>query len=99
MRTLEIYTTGTLEAWLTPAPPPQPEWRDCMDRLAADARAAYRGVVYDDPAFIDYFHASTPEAEIGEMNIGSRPARRAGGDRRRRACARFRGSLPGRRRG
>ena len=36
-------------------------------------------VVYDDPRFIDYFHASTPEAEIGELNIGSRPARRGGG--------------------
>jgi phosphoenolpyruvate carboxylase len=50
-----------------------------MDRLAADARDAYRHVVYETPRFIDYFHASTPEGEIGGMNIGSRPARRGGG--------------------
>jgi phosphoenolpyruvate carboxylase len=79
LRTMEVYTTGTLEAWLTPARAGLPEWRACMDRLAADALDGYRRVVYEDPRFIDYFHASTPEAEIGEMNIGSRPARRSGG--------------------
>jgi phosphoenolpyruvate carboxylase len=76
LRTLEIYTTGTLEAWLTPGPEARPEWRTCMDRLADDAREAYRGLVYEHPSFVDYFRASTPEREIGEMNIGSRPARR-----------------------
>jgi phosphoenolpyruvate carboxylase len=80
VRTLEVYTTGTLEAWLTPSPLPKPEWRACMDRLAADARSAYRGLVYETPAFVEYFHVATPEPEIGEMNIGSRPARRKGGD-------------------
>jgi phosphoenolpyruvate carboxylase len=50
-----------------------------MDRLGEDARTAYRGIVHDDPRFADYFHASTPEAEIGRLNIGSRPARRPGG--------------------
>jgi phosphoenolpyruvate carboxylase len=75
-RTMEVYTTGTLDAWLAPGRPPSSEWRDCMDRLAADARATYRQLVYDDPRFLEYFRASTPEAEIGELNIGSRPARR-----------------------
>jgi phosphoenolpyruvate carboxylase len=79
VRTMEVYTTGTLEAWLTPARTAAAEWRACMDRLAADAREGYRRVVYENPRFIDYFHASTPEAEIGEMNIGSRPARRSAG--------------------
>jgi phosphoenolpyruvate carboxylase len=76
VRTMEVYTTGTLEAWLVPVREPLGEWRECMDRLAGDARAAYRRVVYDDPKFIEYFHASTPEAEIDALNIGSRPARR-----------------------
>ena len=79
VRTMEVYTTGTLDAWLTPVRGASDAWRDCMDRLAADAREGYREVVYQNPSFIDYFHASTPEAEIGEMNIGSRPARRSGG--------------------
>jgi phosphoenolpyruvate carboxylase len=78
LRTMEVYTTGTLEAWLAPGNPPAPEWRDCMDRLADEARAAYRRIVHGDPRFVEYFHASTPEAEIGELNIGSRPARRGG---------------------
>jgi phosphoenolpyruvate carboxylase len=76
LRTMEVYTTGTLEAWLTPPAAATTEWRDCMDRLAEDARRAYRGVVYDNPRFIDYFETATPAAEIAEMNIGSRPARR-----------------------
>jgi phosphoenolpyruvate carboxylase len=79
VRTMEVYTTGTLDAWLTPVRGGSDAWRACMDRLAADARDAYRHVVYETPRFIDYFHVSTPEAEIGEMNIGSRPARRGGG--------------------
>jgi phosphoenolpyruvate carboxylase len=50
-----------------------------MERLAADAHAVYRQIVYDDPRFIDYFYAATPEREIGLVPIGSRPARRGGG--------------------
>jgi phosphoenolpyruvate carboxylase len=79
VRTMEVYTSGTLEAWLVPAPPPRDDWRACMQRLRDDARRAYRGIVYDDPRFIEYFHTATPEAELGEMNIGSRPARRKAG--------------------
>jgi phosphoenolpyruvate carboxylase len=78
-RTMEVYTTGTLEAWLAPAPPAPAEWRDRMDRLADDARRAYRATVHETPAFAEYFRAATPEAELGAMNIGSRPARRGGG--------------------
>jgi phosphoenolpyruvate carboxylase len=78
-RTMEVYTTGTLEAWLIPSPAPAPDWRSRMDRLAGVAREAYRSLVYDDPRFLDYFHAATPESELSALNIGSRPARRAAG--------------------
>jgi phosphoenolpyruvate carboxylase len=76
LRTMEVYTTGTLEAWLTPVGAPSPEWRDCMERLADDACAAYRQVVDADPRFVDYLRAATPESDIEELNLGSRPARR-----------------------
>src|SRR6185295_133253 len=76
VRTLEVYTSGTLEAWLSPAPPPRADWRACMDRLRDTARASYRAIVYEDPRFVEYFRSATPEAELAEMNIGSRPARR-----------------------
>ncbi len=79
LRTLEVYTTSALEAMLTPHRAPAPEWRASMDRLAARAREAYRSVVFDDPQFVPYFHAATPEPELGSIHIGSRPARRRTG--------------------
>jgi phosphoenolpyruvate carboxylase len=36
-------------------------------------------VVYEHPRFVEYFRSATPEAELAEMNIGSRPARRTPG--------------------
>ena len=78
VRTLEVYTTSTLEATLSrPAPVPA-AWREAMERLSSTAHAAYRQVVYEDPRFIEYFRAATPEREIGLAPIGSRPARRGG---------------------
>ena len=79
IRTLEVYTTATVEATVAPQAPPPMEWRTCMDKLAAGARKTYRSIVYDDPRFIPYFQTATPEPELGAMNIGSRPPRRAKG--------------------
>ncbi|MGE0042912.1 MAG: phosphoenolpyruvate carboxylase, partial [Vicinamibacterales bacterium] len=76
LRTLEVYTSGTLEAWLAPAPPPRPEWRAAMDRLRDVAYASYRAVVFEHPQFVEYFRHATPETELAGLNIGSRPARR-----------------------
>jgi phosphoenolpyruvate carboxylase len=73
VRTLEIYTSGTLEAWLSPAPPVRPQWRACMDRLRDTSCASYHSIVFEHPRFLEYFHAATPQAELAEMNIGSRP--------------------------
>ena len=47
-----------------------------LDELAALARTAYSELVHDTPGFVQYFEASTPVAEIGALNIGSRPASR-----------------------
>jgi phosphoenolpyruvate carboxylase len=79
VRTLELYVTATLEATLAPPAAPKPEFREVMQRLADVSRATYRGVVYDDPRFVEYFRSATPEPELGQLNIGSRPARRKGG--------------------
>jgi phosphoenolpyruvate carboxylase len=78
VRTLEVYTTATIEALVAPPPAPAPEWRACLDRMAADGAAAYRALVYENPAFVEYFHDATPEPELGSINIGSRPAHRPG---------------------
>jgi phosphoenolpyruvate carboxylase len=79
IRTLEVYTTATLEAAVAPQPEPKSEWRACMERVAARARATYRSIVYEDPRFIPYFRTATPEPELTKMTIGSRPARRTAG--------------------
>jgi phosphoenolpyruvate carboxylase len=76
LRTLEVYTTATLDATLTPAESPKPEWRDAIQTMADASAHAYRRVVYETPEFLDYFRAATPEVELGQINIGSRPARR-----------------------
>ncbi|WP_435103398.1 phosphoenolpyruvate carboxylase [Arhodomonas sp. AD133] len=75
-RNLELYTTAVLEASLRPPASPEPEWRELMDRLAETAKRSYRGLVRETPEFIDYFRHATPEHEIGQLTIGSRPARR-----------------------
>ena len=80
LRTLEQTLSATLEVTLCPPPAPEPAWRARMDTLAARSVAAYRGVVRDDPRFVPYFRALTPEPELARLRIGSRPPRRAGGD-------------------
>jgi phosphoenolpyruvate carboxylase len=78
LRTLEVYTSAVLSATIAPAAAPPPAWRDTMDRLAARAESAFRGIVYDDERFMRYFRAVTPQAELDSLHIGSRPARRGG---------------------
>jgi phosphoenolpyruvate carboxylase len=77
VRTMEVYTTATLEATLARAPEPRPEWRAAMDRLSARAASAYRAIVYEDPRFLDYFHTATPASELRSIHIGSRPSTRS----------------------
>ncbi|MEZ4315586.1 MAG: phosphoenolpyruvate carboxylase [Polyangiaceae bacterium] len=79
LRTLELYTTATLRATLTPGPVPEPAFREEMERLSADALAAYRGTTGDSERFLPYFYSVTPVNELPLLNIGSRPARRSAG--------------------
>jgi len=76
LRTLEVYTTATLDATITPAEGPRPEWRTAIQEMADASSRGYRRVVYETPEFLEYFRTATPEIELGEINIGSRPARR-----------------------
>ena len=76
MSNLELYTAATLEATLSPAAPPKPEWRAMMAQLATDSVSAYRRIVHDDPRFVPYFRQVTPEQELSRLALGSRPAKR-----------------------
>src|SRR5206468_462818 len=66
-----------LEASLAPGAAPEAPWRAAMDRLCDASRAAYRGIVYEHPRFLDYLRTATPEPELRTIHIGSRPARRS----------------------
>lgn len=76
MRNLELYTGAVLKATLAPAPAPNDEWRAEMDRLAASGLESYRAIVREDPQFVPYFRAATPEQELAKLPLGSRPAKR-----------------------
>ena len=52
-------------------------WDRTMDEVSDAAAMAYRDLLARD-GFVPYFRASTPVEELSELNIGSRPARRAG---------------------
>ena len=50
------------------------------DALASDAYRAYRALVWEDDAFVDFFRAFTPIDELALLEIASRPTRRPAGD-------------------
>ncbi len=83
-RNLETLVAAALEASFLDAErlgDNAPAFYDVMDALSARAHAAYRGLVYETPEFLAYFRATTPIAEIAELNIGSRPASRTASTR------------------
>lgn len=76
LRSMEIYACAVLEATLLPPRAPEPQWREEMDQLAKVGHAAYVGVVREDPDFVPYFRAVTPEGALGRLPLGSRPTKR-----------------------
>lgn len=76
LRTLELYTSSVLEATLMPPRAPDPAWRSTVETMAQASARGYRDVVQGQPRLPEYFEAATPANELGQLNIGSRPARR-----------------------
>ncbi len=80
LRTLERAVGSVTQATFGAAPaPPEPSWEEAMDEVARTSAAAYRDLVYADPAFYGFFRQSTPIDVIERMKIGSRPASRRTG--------------------
>jgi phosphoenolpyruvate carboxylase len=87
LRNLELVTAGVLQASLPDSaarelalpPPEQPRWAEILSELSASAYACYRRLIYEDPDFLRFFEQATPILELGWLNLGSRPARRARG--------------------
>ncbi len=79
LRNLELYTSATLEATLSPPDAPRVEWRDVMQSLSERSVTEYRRVVHQDPRFVPYFRSATPELELRRLALGSRPPKRHAG--------------------
>ncbi|AKE41281.1 phosphoenolpyruvate carboxylase [Corynebacterium kutscheri] len=76
---LEALVSATIEATLLETDQlkdSREEAYEIMADIAARSQKAYAQLVHEDPGFIQYFTESTPLAEIGSLNIGSRPSSR-----------------------
>jgi phosphoenolpyruvate carboxylase len=82
-RNLEALVAATLESSLLDieglGDDAEPAYA-LLDDLAARAQRAYRALVHETPGFVEWFRAATPISELGELNIGSRPASRKAGN-------------------
>jgi phosphoenolpyruvate carboxylase len=81
-RNLDLALSAVVEATLLHRtrrndPANLERWNAVMELMSDAAFDAYRSFVKA-PGLVDYFRTSTPVEELGAMNIGSRPARRAG---------------------
>ena len=81
-RNLELTVAATLRASVLHRTSRQSDevlarWDETMTTVSDAAFASYRSLI-DSDDLIPYFTATTPVNELGQMNIGSRPARRPG---------------------
>jgi phosphoenolpyruvate carboxylase len=54
----------------------EPRWREVMELLANESSRVYRGLVFDDAEFHEFFCQLTPIDVVERMQIGSRPVSR-----------------------
>ena len=76
IKTFALYTSAIIQANLLEPPKPKPEWRQMMGELSKKSCAEYREIVRDNSKFVSYFRHATPEGELANLPLGSRPARR-----------------------
>lgn len=57
------------------------QWEQISKSISETAQRKYQDLIFRDPDFLTFFKESTPLAEIGELNIGSRPSKRKNSDR------------------
>ncbi|MBV1879737.1 MAG: phosphoenolpyruvate carboxylase [Pseudomonadales bacterium] len=77
---LDLVLSATLEASLLPPPQPKETWRTLMNKMAHIANLSYQKIVKQTPEFLAYFDQGTPERELSQLALGSRPSRRPGAD-------------------
>ncbi|MDQ2726953.1 MAG: phosphoenolpyruvate carboxylase [Actinomycetota bacterium] len=80
-RGLEALVGATLEASVADGDDVGSEDLAVMEELSRVAEKSYRDLVYGVDGFVEWFRTATPVREIGELNIGSRPASRTSSTR------------------
>jgi phosphoenolpyruvate carboxylase len=76
---LETIATAVIQSGLLPSSSDTlPSWLETMEDLSVRSREVYRQLIYEQPKLVDFFHQVTPIEEISQLQISSRPARRAG---------------------
>ncbi|CAN5733174.1 phosphoenolpyruvate carboxylase [soil metagenome] len=85
MRELELVTGAVLVSTVGALPFPAADrlqrYETVMRQMAGWSTTAYRNLVYGDDEFVSFFEQATPIRELGELKIGSRPARRTQSNR------------------
>jgi phosphoenolpyruvate carboxylase len=77
---LELLLAATIESTVLHRHPRVPTdtleaWGEAMDIVAASSSSRYLALI-EDPGLPEYFLTSTPVELLGELHLGSRPARR-----------------------
>ena len=77
---VELTLAASLEATVLNRGPRQSvedlaNWNDCMQLVSDSSFTSYRALV-DHPDLPNYFYASTPVEQLGNLFLGSRPSRR-----------------------
>eukprot|EP00522_Entomoneis_paludosa_P011504 CAMPEP_0172453300 /NCGR_PEP_ID=MMETSP1065-20121228/10686_1 /TAXON_ID=265537 /ORGANISM="Amphiprora paludosa, Strain CCMP125" /LENGTH=1005 /DNA_ID=CAMNT_0013205479 /DNA_START=39 /DNA_END=3056 /DNA_ORIENTATION=+ len=75
-RTMDIYTAAVLSEKISKRQEPAESWKNVMSKISDVSCDSYRSVVRGDERFVPYFRSATPELELSNLNIGSRPAKR-----------------------
>ncbi|OAB39801.1 phosphoenolpyruvate carboxylase [Paenibacillus glacialis] len=57
------------------------QWDEIVRGISEVSLEKYQDLIFRDPDFLTFFKESTPLPEVGELNIGSRPAKRKNSDR------------------
>lgn len=76
VQTFALYTSAVLTADLLEPPAPKPQWRELTETIAQLSCDAYHRIIRENTDFVAYFREATPEVELAELPLGSRPARR-----------------------
>ena len=77
---LTVGITGLMKASASDSVVDKPEYVAMMEQLTDKGEQAFRDLTDDNVATMQYFYETTPSAEIGMLNIGSRPSHRKKAD-------------------